>query len=37
VCLCGEHTFFLLLEAGAGVLRTMTTIHDSAKGVAGCV
>jgi len=27
----------MLLEAGAGVLRTMTTIHDSAKGVAGCV
>jgi hypothetical protein len=37
VCLCGEHTFFMLLEGGVGVLRTMTTIHDSAKGVAGCV
>jgi hypothetical protein len=34
VCLCGEHTFFMLLEAGASVLRTMTTIHGSVKSVA---
>jgi len=27
----------MLLEAGAGVLCTMTTIHDSVKGVAVCV
>jgi hypothetical protein len=37
VRLCSEHTFFMLLEAGSSVLRTMTTIHDSAKGMAGCV
>jgi len=27
----------MLLETGAGVLCTMTTIHDSVKGVAVCV
>ncbi|MFZ1444919.1 MAG: hypothetical protein WAS49_05520, partial [Candidatus Dechloromonas phosphoritropha] len=35
VCLYSERNLFmLLLEAGASVLRTMTTTHGNVKGVA---